>query len=122
MIRTSWSIKRCKKGHILCRQMSVYLLAEYFKVFFVGNTGKAELVKFARGRQKGPSASKNLVGTHVKERARGKQGAMPPPRAQTLRSILGAARSREEVSGLIVSERARNWPAKCSPYLADTGY
>jgi hypothetical protein len=28
----------------------------------------------------------------------------PPPRAQTLRSILGAVRSREEASGLIVSE------------------
>ena len=30
----------------------------------------------------------------------------PPPRAQTLRSILGAARSREEAGELLVSERA----------------
>jgi len=125
MIRSCWPTQLRKMGHVLCRQMSVYLLAEYFKEFFVGNTGTAEWVKREVCERETERSQRilNLVGTHVKERARGKQGAMPPPpRAQTLRSILGAARSREEAGELLVSERARTWRAKCSPYLADTDY
>lgn len=123
MVRSCWSTKPRKMGHVLCRQMSVYLLAEYFKEFFVGNTGTTEWVKREVCERETERSQRilNLVGTHVKERARGKQGAMPPsPRAQTLRSILGAARSREEAGELLVSERARTRRAKCSPYLADT--
>ena len=113
-------------GHVLCRQMSLYLLAEYFRGSFVGNTGTTEWVKREVCERETERSQRilNLVGTHVKVRARGKQGATPPPppRAQTLRSILGAARSREEAGELLVSERAKIWRAKCSPYLADTDY
>jgi len=42
MIRSCWPAQIRKMGRVLCRQMSVYLLAEYFKEFFVGNTGTAE--------------------------------------------------------------------------------
>lgn len=90
-----------KGGPLNCAVKWVHEYVDWpniLKFLIVGSTGKAERAKrekFARGRWNCPSASQNLAGTHAKGRARGKQGAMPP-RAQTLRSILDAARSREE--------------------------
>lgn len=123
MIRTSWSIKRCKKGHILCRQMSVYLLAEYFKVFFVGNTGKAEWVKrevceretersqriLKPSRHARKRKSEREEGSHAAAAAR----ADPP--VNTRRGAVEGGSERAD------SERVRNWTAKFSPYLAIAG-